>query len=259
MTKKLASVPCRLLALALMLVTVLTMFPATQAHAASEVAYYNGGLGTAYTSHVVYNEESLSTRKGSVSAHETFTILRVCDNAYYINYSTSNGYKEGYISKDLVIDDEIAFTCVGWVNTSCTVYYYSRDAVTVGSVSAGEFVTVLASNPDGYLYIEYNTNSGRKRGYVPYNAVNMYRGSDNQYLLSEYMSASASDSYTLTYNGSTDVFRLPTDLYAAIGSISNEDIVVMSQFTRFGHTWQYIRYHYGNDNGPWKSGYIIVG
>lgn len=257
MTKKLTSIPFRLLAIALMLVTVFTMLPVTQAHAASEIAYYNGGLGTTYTNHDVFQEESLSTKKGSVSAHETFTILKVCNNAYYINYSTPNGYKEGYISKDLVIADEIAFTCVGWVNTSCTVYYYSRDAVTAGSVSAGEFVTVLASNPDGYLYIEYNTNSGRKRGYVPYNAVNMYRGSNNQYLLSEYMADSAS--YSRTYSGSTNVYRLPTDLYSSIGSISNESIIVMSQFTKFGNTWQYIRYHYGNSTGPWKSGYIIVG
>lgn len=101
---------------------------------------------------------------------EGFTVLDWGDfpdgsDNLYIEYSTSNGPKYGYV---LVSDVEMDYKwSTAAIISNSTNIWYSWDTInyiTAGSVSAGENVCVLAEE-NGWSYIEYNTNLGRKRGW----------------------------------------------------------------------------------------------
>ena len=147
------------------------LFSTTSAFAAEN---YNGGWAITTKEQEVFYESSCKTHKGTVYYYEGVTVLNTSGNVAEIQYTTSNGPKTGFVPISSLDTSLLSKTCVARVNTSASLYYgnstsYGRS----GSVSAGELVAVLAKNDD-WVYVEYNTNSGRKRGYMLYSQITCY-------------------------------------------------------------------------------------
>lgn len=183
------------------------------------------------------------------------------DGNLWVEYSTSNGAKRGYIK---VPADENLYRGdgLGKVKTSSTVYYGRTDKKgkygsyqSAGSVSAGEMVAILAKNDD-WAYIEYNTNSGRKRGYMKYSNLKVYNRPgvfDDLYCYNK--------ETTKKITGKKYVYSGPTSLYTQVGYVENEEVKVFQDLYVYdnnnkGHKSQYIEYESG---GKTKSGFLVFG
>lgn len=245
----------RFLALALCLVTVLTIVPAMRANAAAP--YHNGGLGIARTQQTVWTDTSTNTRVGSIYAHEGFTILENWGSAYVrVEYSTSSGTKTGYIVNPNIWTD--SNSCVASVNTSSNVYYGQEGAYLyrkVGAVSAGEDVVVLASQA-GWDYIEYNTTSGRKRAYIEHSKLTWRNNPATVRDLP--CNEHYPDKYINVSNGTT-VYAGPSEQYFRVGTVSTSDnpLYYCWEFSQFGSTYVYVEYEVDGSNIK-KSGFIKI-
>lgn len=226
----------------------------TRTYAAENV---DGCWGYVPNSTSVYQMKNLTQRIGSLSATEGFTVLGFETNSYYIEYSTSNGAKRGYIAKNSAVIEH-SETCAGRMYSSQTVYYghTGSNTLSAGSVSAGEYVAVLARNGN-WVYIEYNTTSGRKRGYVPYSSVNIFPANAGINNLRNYWHWHGYSPEWASYGSSRTVYRVPNTLGSSDGSISaTENIRICSAAINInGQNYYLIEYWYGN-SGLIKSGYI---
>lgn len=243
----------RILALVLAVMAVLTALPFGSI-VASAATTYNGGYGITVGEMTVYSDAACTTYKGKLYDNESFTVLnKISNSVFNIEYSTSNGPKEGYIRVDNdwnSIQDRTSNSCVAVAKAATNVYYGNSSStyLRAGSVSAGERVVVV-SKYGSWAYIEYNTNSGRKRGFVASSSLTYYNepSSYGDFFLDNYADPDAvGNSYT--------VYAGPTYRYAAVGSVSAEDVIL-----------------YGADNGGYfivysvsgssqlKSGFIFIG
>lgn len=165
----------KIITFVLSIATLITALPMS-----SSVAFaaenYNGGWALVRNSNgqEVFNESSLSTHKGTVYAGEGVTVLNVSGNSAEIQYSTSGAPKTGFVPVSSLDTSFLASTCVAKVTTSSNVYYgNSTSYSSCGSVSSGELVVILAKN-GSWVYVEYNTSGGRKRGYMLYSNLSCY-------------------------------------------------------------------------------------
>lgn len=241
----------RFLAIILAFATILGIFPVTPAYAASS---NTGGYAMSGANQTVYLDEACTTVYGSVNNYEGLTVLYISGNVAKVNYSTSsnaNG-KTGYIKNPVFRINNISTTCVGTVSSSATVYGGPQinSALSLGSVSSGEIVSVIYSESAWY-YIEYNTTSGRKRGYV-----------QAQYVSTDYTSRLSGFPQTrfspiLGYTAPAQaVYGGPSDEYATIGSLSNGDWVTVYTTVDNGmDVWYYIGYTISG--GIPKFGYVL--
>ena len=245
----------RILALALSFIVILTMLPFGHAKAA-ETQYY-GGQEIAWQDFVVYNSTSWTTSIGKIYKYEGFTVLlQNAPSGYlWVEYSTSSGTKRGYIQ---IPNDEWGGRTDGLarVTTYSNVYYgndtskYKR----AGSVSANEIVAILAKNGD-WVYIEYNTTSGRKRGYMLYSNLEVYNrpGSfDDLYTYNTAAKMVYMDGKYIVYSG-------PTSLYSKVGSVTNEYVCEYSQDVVLGTNTSYYIEYLVDGTDEWKSGFIVFG
>ncbi|CDB32365.1 sH3 domain protein [Clostridium sp. CAG:575] len=240
----------RLLYLILALVTVLTTIPPVTTKASS----YSDGMGYTMTNrHTVYASASTSTYKGTIYAKETFTILESTGEFYHVEYSTSSGTKEGYVKIDSDIISYSGSTYVANVLSTSTVYFGpdSNSYETVGNIFAGEHVVVLSVG-NSWNMIEYNTSSGRKRGYVPQSCLSWgnYR----------FKSMSSLPQFRTSYNyvkvsASTPVRSGPTIQTPIIGYVSSSDNPIV--FAEKSGVFYYIRYKV-DSSGKYKTGYIAL-
>lgn len=217
---KLKKLKMRIFALLMALATVLSI-PTVPVHAATT----NDGLGSVMSNTTVYQNSNLTNAIGTVYAYETFTVLDWSynsnwDKICHIEYSTSNGPKIGYV---LTNSEDTMYTCVARVNYNTTVYYGNNTSLymSAGTVYTNERVVVLGES-GGWSYIEYNTSSGRKRGYVVTSSLGGYSTPDygwhGFYLNSGGYTKYISGSYT-TYSGYNTT-------YTKVGSVSNENVQV---------------------------------
>lgn len=159
---------------------------------------FYGGFCYANGAQDVYScdDRSTAVKIGSVGNLEGVTRLNAYNSTasngvtyvvYFIEYSTSSGPKRGYMFNPSLIAPTI--TSVARVKSSTSVYYglpgcfhYDHNANfgVSGALSAGEFVSVVAKNGD-YLFVEYNTNQGRKRGYIYTSSVEIFNGPVQEY------------------------------------------------------------------------------
>ncbi len=212
----------RIFSLVMALVTVLSIsYMPTSVQAATN----HDGLGSTPRNLTVYHDSSLNSPTGTVFANETFTVLDwYYDNDWnkvgHIEYSTAGGMKSGYV---VGIHEDTTYTCVATANSYAVVYYGNNTSTykTAGSISANEKVVVLGES-GGWSYIEYNTTSGRKRGYVYTSCLYSHRtpsyGWQGFYLNSNGSTKYISGSYTI-YSG-------PKTTYTTVGSVSNENVQV---------------------------------
>lgn len=124
---------------------------------------------------------------GTVAAGESVTVIENSASGFlYIEYSSSNGTKRGYIQSDKL--EEKKRGKLGQVRkeeTTCSVYNGPDDSLVYpaeSSVFGKEYVVVLDQIERGqynraWYYIDFNAKYGRKRGYIPQESITDIRGS----------------------------------------------------------------------------------
>lgn len=264
--RKNKNVVTRFFSFLIALVMVMGIIPAMPAFAAgvdaSDANYLQSCWGIANSKLTVYDD--YRNVIGSISANEGFTVLGndIIGNhetAYLVNYSTSSGFKNGYVIVGSPCTLETSSTCAGIVTSSATVYYGKNNSnyQTVGSVSTGEYVSILAES-SGQYYIEYNTNSGRKRGWCAASCVAKKMPITGGCTLGALPCNAAAVNTHRTYSQRT-VYAGPSDQYFVVGSIGSaskpEQVYVVAEYTYNGQRWAYISY---STSGKDKSGYIRI-
>lgn len=195
---------------------------------------------------------------------EGFTVLMQMDPEGYlwVEYSTSNGAKRGYVQ---IPQDELGgrHDGVGKVTQNSTVYYGRTDKTgkygsyqSTGTVYAGEIVAIIAKN-DNWAYIEYNTNSGRKRGYMAYSNLHVY---NRPGIFPDFYNHNKAGTST-HISGRRYVYAGPTSKYVQVGWVENEYVTVFDEECVMDGSnnqyWsQYIEYQSG---GQTKSGFLVFG
>lgn len=248
MQKKLV-IKKRFLSLAFALMTVLTIIPVANANAAEN---YNGGWAFSKANQTVYSSASGTSAIGSVG-REGITVLSVSGNKYYIEYSTSKGAKRGYLINPSLDTSCLSNSCVAKVTTSSSLYYGNSTSSyqKCGSVSSGEYVAVIAKISD-WVYVEYNTSSGRKRGYMKYANLSCYNRPS--YFADFYTTNGKID--TINTNSQRTVYSGPNESYTTVGYIDSTDKNVPCYYEYSygnGEVFHYIEY---TVNGQKKSGFI---
>lgn len=247
MTKKIRNrIFCALLAI----FSVFTMIPSISAVAAEN---YNGGWAMIKNTTTVVN--SNGSVVGSVYALEGITVLRVSGNTAYIEYSVSGSPKRGYVNTSNFYREEISNTCVAKVTTSSTTYYSNNTSLAAGSVSAGEYLVVLAKE-GSWVYVEYNTSDGkRKRAYMPYANISCY---NRPSVFPDFYQTSSTYIQHMSVGSQTKVYGGPSRLYAGIGYADpGDDITIYDRwFVNSGNdAMLYVSYPVGSQI---KYGYIFV-
>jgi len=180
---------------------------------------------------------------GTIFDGEGITVFDRVTNGYtLVEFSTPNRTKRGYVLSTLISTNDS--TCVCKMIESTSVYSGPDTSyMNVGGVSAGEIVVALREF-DNSVYIEYNTPSGRKRGYVSKAYISGFSGIPiGSYVGVHYGIA----------NSDIDVYYGPNDNYAKVGSLfANERVSVFADIER---GWLYIEYY--SPSGT-KRGYVPV-
>lgn len=244
----------RLVSIALIIVTVFTLFPMTQAHAAEDWLY--GGQEIAWENLPVYSDRYGSSRIGTIYKYEGFTVLRdnFPERYWWVEYSTSSGPKRGYLVFEYGDEVHQRKSGLATVKSTTSLYYGTNtyDYQKSGTVYAGEYVTIMAKNDD-WVYVEYNTTSGRKRGYMSYSNLNVINRPGVFYDLFTFQNMGQTKYYSGRYN----VYAGPTSQYSVVGYIENENVIeYANEWLEHGEMSTYIEY-YVNGTNQKKSGFIV--
>lgn len=261
MTKNLKT---RIVSMIFALAMILTIMPPVTANAAA--VDYLGSLGIVDVKTNVYKEQSCSTYQGYLYANETFTILdRYSNGVWFIRYSMSSGPKTGYIH---AVDFPEYWTMTYETTTGLAIpkghtdVYYgnsSTEYVRAGYVDQDEYVVLLSEYED-WVYIEYDTTAGRKRGYVPYSSLTILDGgplhNGDFYLMTPLFPGT-----TRYMSGKYDVYSGPNTVYTKIGSVSDMNLTVILDVSYFNSNASYSTYYIKYDvdgTSQKKSGFIFV-
>lgn len=204
------------------------------------VAAYADATKTACTVYSCPNSNCATI--GSISAAEGITVFpSIKDNGYtFVEYSTSSKTKRGFISTSLL--EEYNDGVKGKASKNTNIYYTTIADLKLGSIDSEEYVIVLGATGN-YYYIEYNSPSGRKRGYTAKTAINLYSSSG--------ISNIATSGETIKMNSAQAVYSGPSSTYASVGSVSQYEYAVMIDKGTRG--WYLIEY---NTSSGKKQGYV---
>lgn len=223
-----------------------------------EESFY-GGYAYSNAAQTVWScdDSSLAVNIGSIGQGEGVTRLYAYGNVMFIEYSTSSGAKRGYVYSPNFIYP-ISETCVARVKSSSTVSYGYKagyNYLSVGSVGTGEDVAILAtSNSLGIAWIEYNTNSGRKRGYMSLSNLEKHNPPSNFDDLPGFYYAYT----TITQVNPITVYAGPSEKYAVVGSVGANEEIKYNGSININGIWYYNIYYYVTGTNSLKSGYIRV-
>lgn len=143
------------------------------------------------------------------------------NNIAFIEYATSSGTKRGYVyAKYLKFTCE-TIVCIAKENISVYGGPSNSDYARFGTIYQNELMSLLAKEGN-WIYVEYNTTSGRKRGYVDWTKVNPRDYTAGTYFNDFYVAPSNSachinDEVVSVYGG-------PNKNYANIGSVNCENV-----------------------------------
>lgn len=229
-----------------------------------EEEYYGGyAYSNSYQKVWSCDDPSTAVEVGSIDAGEGVTRLYAYNNVMFIEYTTNNKAKRGYVFSPN-FSYPVSPTCVGRITTSSSLSYGANPNLNfqnVGSVGAREFVAVLgASATRGYAYVEYNTNSGRKRGYIPTGCISLSGGETWTSLPDLYGCVRGQFiSFTNVYTAyTTQVYATPTKQGIKMHSLpANYPIIYAGQVTINGVAWNNIVYKPSGSNS-YVSGYMAV-
>lgn len=184
---------------------------------------------------------------GTIYSGEGFTELqKYYEDGKYVSlveFSTPSGTKRGFVNSSNLHISPVDST-VARVKAGSSPAYAGTDSsyVKLGGVYKNEFVAVLAVDNNGYAFVEYNTTSGRKRGYVRYSDLSNYCVRSYSKNLT-HQSLKKSTKELTVYGG-------PNSDYASIGTIFNQEVV---SFIDIERNYSYIEYT--TSNGA-KRGYV---
>ena len=237
----------RFLALVLAVVAAFSIVPTVTTRAANIVT----GAGLAHKDVAVY--DSIGGRQiGTIYKDEGFTILNIIgERNLYVEYSTANGAKRGYVYWDNNLGYWADTTYATVNRTTNTWYGGNADIYQIsGTVYAGETVAVLALG-DYWAYIEYNASNCRKRGYVPFIYLNCNTRPNFGPLPTDKIG------YKVTSPDNFVVYTGPSKKFATVGSIrSGEEILRYEKsYDGIQNIW-YISYVVDGTSQR-KSGFII--
>lgn len=220
---------------------------------------YNGGWALVRNSsgQEVFNESSLKTHKGTVYAGEGVTVLRVSGNSAEIQYSTSGNPKTGFVPVSSLDTTLLANTCVAKVSNSSKIYYGNSSSYsTCGSVSSGELVAILAKN-GSWVYVEYNTTSGRKRGYMLYSNLSCYNRPGS---FPDIYTYNNSGKGTHRYPQGSKIYSGPSYQYTTVTTLKQTvDLVYYASYRNpvfASGSIEYEYVEYVDSDGVRKSGFI---
>lgn len=213
-----------------------------------------GGYRYANSKITVYSCDDLSiaVSVGSVSANEGITLIynygysgsNGSYNISYIEYSTSGGTKRGYTKSENISNVDYPTSIARVIDTnSCYAgpdsYYFK-----LGGSYYNEYVSILAKNTNNDLvFVEYNTTSGRKRGFMSYSKLSNCNHPGNYNDLPECYSLRKNTQQQDTYSG-------PNTSAAKLGLIYKDEVVSICSSER---GWAYVEYH--SSSGT-KRGYV---
>lgn len=216
---------------------------------------YNGGQRVATETQTVYTSDNVSNKLklGTIYKNEGFTELygyTHYSGTYisYIEYSTSDGTKRGYLYKPKFKNSlGITVSSVARVKKNISPFYGESEEyyATAGSIDAGEYVTVIAKLGD-WVYVEYNTKSGRKRAYT--SAGNLDFHVKGLYYRDLFGTKNGSAPYNLSANKT--VYAGPSNQYATVTSINKSQTYYILYETS---TWCFIKF---KRNNKYLSGWV---
>lgn len=220
-----------------------------------EANYSNGYQAYNQEAQAIYTGPTLDIVNGSIEKGEGITVFYSYTptnlpgkTAYYIEYSTSSGPKRGYILESI---QKTVKTGIARVNSKADLYYgtSSSEYDIAGTVFANEYVTVLAKNED-WVYVEYNTNSGRKRGYFSQGYLHFFKeGFEYDNLYNYHYTPS-----TITIDSRRNVYSGPGSIYPSLGYVENEDVKI---YLNVGYN-NYYMIEYNTSSGRHKTGFIEI-
>lgn len=213
----------------------------------TSVPYSEGGLAIAHSGNIdVYygNSTTAYAKVGTIYQGEGVTLLQKIDEIAYIEYATSSGTKRGIVNyDDLYVVEKSSVARV--TNTSSAYSGPDSDFVKLGGAYYNEYVVVLEKMED-WVFVEYNTTSGRKCGFMSANKLNIFK-SIVFYDFSEYNGLKKATEQLTVYGG-------PNSNYARLGTVYNQEVVsYLRNIERIGQEWAYIEYN--TSNGA-KRGYV---
>lgn len=185
---------------------------------------------------------------GTIYSGEGFTELqRYYEDGKYVSlveFSTPSGTKSGFVNSSSMHIGTVNNSTVARVIADSSPAYAGTDSsyVKLGGVYKNEFVAVLAVS-NGYAFVEYNTTSGRKRGYVEYSDLSNYHDNRSYNKNITHQSLKKATKELTVYGG-------PNSDYASIGTIFNQEVV---SFIDTERNYSYIEYT--TSNGA-KRGYV---
>lgn len=170
----------------------------------------------------------------------------------YIEYSTSSGTKRGYVYNQYLVFP--VDTCVAVMKEKANVYAGpNSNYASIGAVGNGEFVSIIAKESED-IYIEYNTNSGRKRGYIKYSQVTTYnRPTSFQDFYTNGIKSHIVDERCAVYGG-------PNSNYSELGAVRNEEVTCFktNKNNVDEYTFEYTCIEYTvSSTGQRKRGYVL--
>ncbi len=211
-----------------------------------------GGHRYANTKITIYSCDNLSIAVSVGSVFEGESVNLIYSYAYsgsngnynisYVEYATSSGTKRGYTySSNLSAASYVTY--IARVITTSSAYSGPDSTyVKLGGAYYNEYVSILAKSGD-WCFAEYNTTSGRKRGYMKLNCLSEANPSSSINGFSSNQGLKKADMKLTVYGG-------PNSNYANIGSIFNQEVV---SFLTTERGFAYIEY--STNNGA-KRGYV---
>lgn len=198
---------------------------------------------------------SLTAPVGTLYKNEGCTFLfsykMGANEVAFIEYASSSGTKRGYVySKYLKFPCE-TIVCIAKENLKVYAGPSTSIYAQLGSIYITELISVLAKE-GSWIYVEYNTSSGRKRGYVDWNKVDPRDYKAGTAFNDFYITPSNGDCHIV--DESVNVYGGPTKDYAKIGTVNNENVTCFwTNDSVFGFTCiEYVV----STTGLLKRGYI---
>ena len=204
---------------------------------------------------------SVYSKMGSLYADETMTVLEKAENnQLYIEYSTSSGTKRGYIPATAVKGLKLG-TIVKLENATDVYSGPDTSYLDIGGIYEAEYAIALeyetgmiyngsgASNvKQEWLYVEYNTSGGRKRGYININDIKAPT------IVKHEISASDNTFFVGSMKIETTVYSGASTASVVMGSVFDaERVTVFKNKTENG----YYLIEYNTTSKP-KRGYIPI-
>lgn len=222
----------------------------------SDEMFY-GGFAYSNSNQTVWScdEASIAVNIGSIGSGEGVTRLYAYGNVMFIEYSTSSGAKRGYVYSPNFSYPDI--TCVGRVTSNSNISYGYKENFTylsAGTVYMGEYVSVIAtSNSKNIAYVEYNTNSGRKRGYMTLSNLSLHNAPNNLPNLYGW----SKNFVNVSYPQARTIYAGPSTQYAVVGSISANETVYYDTEIQINGVWYTYIYYRVNGTNSLKSGFVL--